>query len=133
VATNIGIHFFDMLIWLFGPVVHNEVHLSDSRRTSGTLELQRARVKWFLSIERDDLPPEVRSAGRPTFRSITVDGQEIDFTSGFSELHTRVYEEALAGRGFRIDTVRPSVQLAHDIRHAELLGPRPDSHPFLRQ
>ena len=132
-VTNIGIHFFDMLTWLFGPVEQNELHLADPLSSSGTLELERARVKWFLSIDRSFLPTEVSAAGRTTHRSITIDGEEIDFTGGFTDLHTRVYEEALAGRGFGIDVARPSVQLTHDIRHAEPTGVCAESHPFLHQ
>lgn len=132
-ATNIGIHFFDMLIWLFGSVEQSELHFADPLNTSGALELQRARVKWFLSIDRNCLPPEAVSAGQTTYRSITIDGEEVDFSGGFTGLHTRVYEEALAGRGFGIDTVRPSIRLAHDIRHAVPTGVCAESHPFLRR
>lgn len=130
-ATNIGIHFFDMLIWFFGPVQRNELHFSDPYKTGGVLELERARVKWFLSIDRNDLPPETTAKNKTTFRSITIDGKEVEFSEGFVDLHTRVYEEVLAGRGFGVDTVRPSIQLAHDIRHAVPTGVCPDSHPFL--
>ena len=105
-----------MLLWLFGPVEFSEVHEATPLRTGGYLELQNARVRWFLSVDRDDLPEPVRAGGKPTFRSIAVDGQEIEFSENFTDLHTRVYEEVLAGRGFGIDVVRPSIQLAHDIR-----------------
>lgn len=132
-ATNIGIHFFDLLIWLFGPVEHSEVHLATPQCTGGALELQKASVRWFLSVDRDDLPPEAVAAAKTTFRSITVDGKEIEFSEGFTDLHTRVYEEILAGRGFGVSDVRPSIQLAHDIRHATPTGVRRDSHPFLRR
>ena len=132
-ATNIGIHFFDVLIWLFGSVEQSELHLADPLNASGALELQRARVKWFLSIDRNCLPPEAVSAGQTTYRSITIDGEEMDFSGGFTELHTRVYEEALVGRGFGIDTVRPSIRLAHDIRHAVPTGVCAESHPFLHR
>jgi UDP-N-acetyl-2-amino-2-deoxyglucuronate dehydrogenase len=132
-ATNIGIHFFDLLIWLFGPVEHSEVHLATPKCTGGAIELQRARVKWFLSVDRDDLPQHVQATGKTTFRSITVDGEEIEFSDGFTDLHTRVYEEILAGRGFGVDDVRPSIQLAHDIRHAIPTGVRAESHPFLHR
>jgi UDP-N-acetyl-2-amino-2-deoxyglucuronate dehydrogenase len=117
-VTNIGIHFFDMLLWVFGDVIHNEVHVSEPTRTSGYLELKHAKVRWKLSINRDDLPAECLKQGQPTFRSITVDGEDVEFSEGFTDLHTRVYEEILAGRGFGIDDARPSIQLVHDIRRA---------------
>lgn len=132
-ATNIGIHFFDMLIWLFGRVEQSELHFSNSMNVSGVLELQRARVKWFLSTDRSCLPADVVAAGGTTYRSITIDGEEIEFTGGFTELHTRVYEEALAGRGFGLADTRPSIQLAYDIRHAVPTGVCAESHPFLRR
>src|SRR5215470_5608783 len=115
-VTNIGIHFFDLLIWLFGDVVGCEVHVRDPRRLSGYLELERARVRWFLSSDARDLPFAPQPGVKTTFRSITVDGQEIEFSDGFNDLHTRVYQEALAGRGFRIPDARPSIELSHRIR-----------------
>jgi len=132
-ATNIGIHFFDLLIWLFGPVEYSEVHLATPQCAGGELELQKARVRWFLSVDRDDLPPQAVAAAKTTFRSIAIDGKEIEFSEGFTDLHTRVYEEILAGRGFGVSDVRPSIQLAHDIRHALPTGVRRDSHPFLQR
>jgi UDP-N-acetyl-2-amino-2-deoxyglucuronate dehydrogenase len=130
-ATNIGIHFFDMLVWLFGPVEHSEVHVAEPKRTGGYLELERARVKWFLSVDHHDLPEQTEAARKTTFRSITVDDKEVEFSDGFTDLHTRIYEEVLAGRGFGIEAARPSIQLAHDIRHAVPTGVTADSHPFL--
>jgi len=115
-ATNIGIHFFDMLIWLFGAPVRACVHARDDWRTGGTLELARADVNWFMSADPADLPPEAKAGKKPTFRSITVDGQEVEFSEGFTELHTRSYEEILAGRGFGITDARPSIELAHRVR-----------------
>ncbi len=131
-ATNIGIHFFDMLLWLFGPVAFSEVHEATPLRCAGRLELQNARVQWFLSVDRNDLPEPVRAGNKATFRSIAVDDQEVEFSENFTDLHTRVYEEVLAGRGFGIDVVRPSIQLAHDIRHAAATGIPRDGHPFLQ-
>lgn len=130
-ATNIGIHFFDLLMWLFGPAAETRVHYADSRRISGFLELERARVRWFLSVERDDLPESARKANKTTFRSITVDGQEVEFSEGFTDLHTRVYEHTLAGNGFGIDDARPSIELTHRIRQAGLTAPDDLAHPFL--
>jgi UDP-N-acetyl-2-amino-2-deoxyglucuronate dehydrogenase len=115
-ATNIGIHFFDLLIWLFGPVVDCQVHERDDRRTSGSLGLERADVRWFLSADSADLPFTAQPGGRSTFRSIAVDGKEIEFSEGFTDLHTRSYEEILAGRGFGIDDARASIELARRIR-----------------
>lgn len=131
-ATNIGIHFFDLLIWLFGPVEESDVHFATQKCTGGHIELERARVKWFLSVDHNDLPQQAVAARKTTFRSITVDGKEIEFSDGFTDLHTRVYEEILAGRGFGVDDVRPSIQLAHDIRQATPSGVRAESHPFLQ-
>jgi UDP-N-acetyl-2-amino-2-deoxyglucuronate dehydrogenase len=123
-ATNIGIHFFDMLIWLFGPVQRVGVHVRDEWRTSGTLELGRADVTWSMSADPNDLPFEAVAGKKTTFRSITVDGEEVEFSEGFTELHTRSYEEILAGRGFRIDDARPSIELAHLVRE-QPLSPKP--------
>lgn len=130
-ATNIGIHFFDLLIWLFGSVQRYEVHAASARKTGGFLELERARVNWFLSIDRDDLPQEILAGGKSTYRSITVDDREIEFSEGFTDLHTLVYKAILEGKGHGISDVRPSIQLAHDIRHANATGLTADSHPFL--
>jgi UDP-N-acetyl-2-amino-2-deoxyglucuronate dehydrogenase len=124
VATNIGIHFFDLLIWLFGSVEESHVYLSQSNRMGGEIELNRASVRWFLSTDRNDLPESALGTTRTTHRSITVDGEEIEFTDGFTDLHTRVYEEVLAGRGFGIADARPSVELAARIRTAPVTAPR---------
>jgi UDP-N-acetyl-2-amino-2-deoxyglucuronate dehydrogenase len=119
-VTNIGIHFFDLLIWLFGPVVACRLHQRDPERMAGFLELERARVQWLLSTRLADLPFAPEPGVKTTFRSITVDGTEVEFSEGFNDLHTRVYEEVLAGRGFRIPDARPSVDLTHRIRRAEV-------------
>jgi UDP-N-acetyl-2-amino-2-deoxyglucuronate dehydrogenase len=131
IATNIGIHFFDLLLWLFGATRREEVALSEPTRASGFLELERADVLWFLSINRSDLPFEASPGQKATFRSITIDGEEVEFTEGFADLHTRVYEEALAGRGFGIDAARPSVELAYRIRNAKASASPAARHPFL--
>ncbi|MDZ4724304.1 MAG: Gfo/Idh/MocA family oxidoreductase [candidate division Zixibacteria bacterium] len=130
-ATNIGIHFFDLLIWLFGPVQHSEVHYSSSTKTGGFIELQNARVRWFLSIDRQDLPLEIVAKDQPTFRSIIIDGAELEFSEGFTDLHTEVYRETVEGRGFGLDDARPSVTLAHDIREAASIGLNNNAHPTL--
>lgn len=130
-STNIGIHFFDLLVWLFGDVVRSETHLRDAKREAGFLELERARVRWFLSTDFADLPFSGEPGARTTFRSITIDGEEVEFTEGFTDLHTRVYEEVLAGRGFGLDVARPSVELAHRIRTSEVSAPGALAHPQL--
>jgi UDP-N-acetyl-2-amino-2-deoxyglucuronate dehydrogenase len=119
-ATNIGIHFFDMLIWLFGAEVRSCVHTRDEWRTADNLELERADLAWFMSADPADLPFEATAGKKTTFRSITVDGQEVEFSEGFTELHTRSYEEILAGRGSGIDDARPSIELAHRVRDVPL-------------
>jgi UDP-N-acetyl-2-amino-2-deoxyglucuronate dehydrogenase len=124
VVTNIGIHFFDLLLWLFGGVQSSGVHLRESKRAAGTLALERADVRWFLSAEPSDLPFPAAPGVRTTFRSMTVDGEQIEFSDGFTDLHTRVYEGVLAGRGFGIDDARPSIELTHQIRHASITDPQ---------
>ena len=131
IAANIGIHFFDMLIWLFGPVQRCEVHLRDSLRMSGFLELESARVRWFLSVDAADLPFPVQPGKRSTFRSIQVNGAEIEFTEGFTDLHTQVYREVLSGRGLRLSDARPSIELVHAIRTAPTQRPGDRVHPML--
>ncbi len=131
IATNIGIHFFDMLIWLFGDVQTNDVYLLDKKRASGFIELQNANVRWFLSIDKNDLPAEEINNGKPTFRSIIVDGEEIKFSEGFTDLHTRVYEETLSGNGFGIEDARPSINLVHDIRQKKITENKDKFHPYL--
>ncbi len=128
VVTNIGIHFFDLLMWLFGPVQNSRVHVREPERVGGFLELANADVQWFLSIDAEDLPADLQE-GRRTYRSITVDGEEIEFSGGFTDLHTRVYEETLAGRGFGIDDARPSIELVYGIRQARVAAPTGQTHP----
>jgi len=132
IATNIGIHFFDLLLWFFGPAADIKVYHSDDQRMSGFIELENAKVNWFLSINHDDLPEAVKQRGKTTFRSITIDGQEVEFSEGFTDLHTRVYEETLAGRGFRIADARPSIELTHRIRTSPISSMDNQVHPFLR-
>jgi UDP-N-acetyl-2-amino-2-deoxyglucuronate dehydrogenase len=133
IGTNIGIHFFDMLAWIFGPLQGMEVHLAEERRAAGYIELAKARVRWYLSISRNDLPAAVAAAGKSTFRSVMVDGHEVEFSEGFTDLHTRVYEEILAGRGFGIEEARTSVEIAHQIRHARaVMGDPVRVHPMVR-
>jgi len=133
VATNIGIHFFDLLLWLFGPAGDVKLYYADDKRMSGYVELERARVRWFLSVDVNDLPEAAAANGKKTFRSITVDGQEIEFSEGFTDLHTRVYEETLAGNGFGIRDARPSIELTHRIRTSPVSALDSLAHPFLRK
>ncbi|MBV6487307.1 MAG: UDP-N-acetyl-2-amino-2-deoxy-D-glucuronate oxidase [Pseudorhodoplanes sp.] len=115
VATNIGVHFFDMLVFIFGAVRENVLHLRTSSRSAGYLELERARVRWFLSVDRSDLPPSCKP-GQTTWRSITMDGEEIEFSEGFTDLHTESYREIMAGRGYTISDVRPSIEIVSTLR-----------------
>jgi UDP-N-acetyl-2-amino-2-deoxyglucuronate dehydrogenase len=129
IATNIGIHFFDMLTWLFGQPQHVELHVRKQNRMAGFLDLPGAEVEWFLSLNKQDLPVPV-GQGLRTHRSITVDGEEIEFSGGFTDLHTRVYEETLAGNGFGIEDARPSIELVHKLRTMELTeNPEGILHP----
>jgi UDP-N-acetyl-2-amino-2-deoxyglucuronate dehydrogenase len=129
IVTNIGIHFFDLITWLFGPVQRSVVHLREPQRAAGVLELERADVQWFLSTDSSDLPFTPEPGVKTTYRSITVDGDEIEFSEGFADLHTRVYEETLAGRGFGIAEARPSVELTSRIRAAAVEPVTADAHP----
>jgi len=130
VATNIGIHFFDLLIWVFGGVDQSEVHVRETERIGGYMELQNADVQWYLSLKKDDLPSEVPD-GQSTYRSITVDGEKIEFSGRFSDLHTKVYERTLAGDGFGIADARPAIELVHNIRNQTVQTPTTEHHPFV--
>ncbi len=133
VATNIGIHFFDMLGWIFGETKRNIVHVSEPNKAAGYLELEKARVRWFLSLDYNDLPGFVKSSGKRTYRSITVDGEEFEFSEGFADLHTETYREILAGRGFGLIDARQSVITAYTIRNSKPAGLTGDFHPFLKK
>jgi UDP-N-acetyl-2-amino-2-deoxyglucuronate dehydrogenase len=118
VATNIGVHFFDMLMWIFGKPLLSEVHYRDERKVSGILELEHANVRWFLSLDKSDLPEQAIKEGKTTYRSIRINGEEVEFSGGFTDLHTVVYRDILDGRGYGLNDVRPSIELVHQIRHA---------------
>ncbi len=122
IAMNIGVHLFDLLLWLFGPVRAVEVSERGPTRQAGTLELERARVRWLLSVDFADLGDDPSPGRAATRRVLSVDGEEVDLSSGFEDLHTRVYAETLAGRGFGIEDARPSIELVHRLRHAEVTG-----------
>ncbi len=117
IATNIGIHFFDMLLWIFGDVKSLEVHQHTHDIAAGRLELEKANVNWFLSINADTLPQEAKLAGKRTFRSLTIDGKEFEFSEGFTELHTKSYEEVLKGNGFPVTETLRSIELVNEIRN----------------
>jgi len=132
VTTNIGVHFFDMLAFVFGKVKHTEVHVLQHNKAAGLLELERARVRWFLSIDSNDIPPERRAQGQSTFRSILMEGENFEFSGGFTDLHTVSYREILAGRGFRIQEGRQSIETVYNIRNSEPIGLKGDYHPILK-
>ncbi len=117
IVTNIGIHFFDMLVWVFGPVGEMKIEKYEADHASGYLELSNARVKWFLSINEDHLPESVKQAGKRTYRSLKMDGTEIEFSDGFTDLHTTSYQHILSGKGFGLADAKPSIDLVHKMRN----------------
>lgn len=131
VATNIGVHFFDMLIWIFGTVEHHEVHRSDEKGMAGFLSLKKANVRWFLSVDRQDLPEAGHEAQKPTYRSMTVNGEEFEFSEGFTDLHTVVYRDILEGRGYGLEDARASINLVYELRNAKTSPNSEYRHPFL--
>ncbi|WKZ71036.1 MAG: Gfo/Idh/MocA family oxidoreductase [Melioribacteraceae bacterium] len=134
VATNIGIHFFDLLMWFFGKPVHSEVHINQDDKMGGFIELPNANVKWFLSIDGNDLPKSAIDAKQRTYRSILIDDNEVEFTQGFTDLHTLIYQNVLNGSGFGIEHARPSIELVHNIRNAKVLvkSEKENLHPNLK-
>lgn len=130
IACNIGVHFFDMLHFIFGDLQENKAHLAEDTRAAGYLEYEHARVRWFLSIDINDVPEQIRAQGQRTFRSITVDGREIEFSGGFTDLHTRSYEEIIAGRGFGLEENRVAIETVSHIRKAKL-ETGGDQHPMV--
>jgi UDP-N-acetyl-2-amino-2-deoxyglucuronate dehydrogenase len=133
IAANIGIHFFDMLIWIFGPVAGFKLFLKEPNKMSGFLELENANVHWYLAIDKQDLPPHIAAQGKPTYRSITVDGEEIEFSDGFTDLHTRMYEVILEGEGFGMEDARPAIELVNKIRTSPPSKKTDDIHPMLEK
>ena len=132
VATNIGVHFYDMLQWIFGPVKENIVHVMSHDRVAGYLGLERARVRYFLSINADNLPENAVQGEKRTYRTIMIDGQEFEFSEGFTELHTKSYQEILAGRGFRISEARNCIEIVSTIRNSTPIGLKGDYHPLAK-
>lgn len=133
VATNIGVHFFDMLAWVFGKRLDSTVHLHTTDAAAGFLRYERARVRWFLSINADHLPDEAAAAGKRTFRSIKIEGEELEFSDGFTDLHTASFADVLAGGGFGIEDARSSIEAVYDIRNAHPAGLTGDYHPLCRR
>jgi UDP-N-acetyl-2-amino-2-deoxyglucuronate dehydrogenase len=133
VAANIGVHFFDMLTWIFGPVEESIVHKYEPHKASGFLQLERARVRWYLSLDNDDIPEQARKKGSRTYRSITIGGEEIEFSEGFTDLHTSTYREILSNGGFGLEEVKPCIYLTHNIRNSTPIGLKGNYHPFLNK
>lgn len=131
IATNIGVHFFDMLTWIFGDVKENIVHLLLHNKASGFLHLEKARVRWLLSVDMNDLPDGVKTKGQRTFRSMILENKEFEFSDGFTDLHTLSYQEILKGNGFRLEEARKSIETVYTIRNAEPIGLKGDYHPML--
>ena len=132
IATNIGVHFYDMLSWIFGEVQENRVHLRAKDKSSGYLEFNNARVRWFLSINESDLPTHIKEKGQRTYRSITIDNEELEFSSGFTDLHTKSYEHILNGEGFGMQEAQKSIQIVHDIRNTSI-SKKGNLHPFCKK
>ena len=132
VATNIGVHFYDMLSWVFGKVCTNIVHISAHDRVAGFLEFERARVRYFLSINYDTIPEEIRKAGKRTYRLLTMQGEEVEFSDGFTELHTDSYKQIFAGEGFGLEDARSCIEIVHSIRHSSPIGLKGDYHPYAK-
>ena len=133
IATNIGIHFFDMLTYIFGDVEENIVHLKTEYANAGFLKLKHANVRWFLSVIYDYIPDSIKAKGQRTYRSITIDGEEIEFSGGFTDLHTRSYEEILKGNGFGLNDARKSIEIVSTIRHLSPVGAKGEYHPFTKK
>jgi len=132
IATNIGVHFYDMLTWIFGGVKNNTVNIHSTDRAAGYLELEKARVRWFLSINYDAIPEEIKAQGKRTYRSIKIEGEELEFSDGFTDLHTTSYEGILAGKGFRIGETKTAIEIVHDIRNATPVGLKGEYHPLAK-
>ena len=133
IATNIGVHFYDMLSWVFGELKRNDVHVQTHDRAAGYLEFERARVRWFLSINYDVLPEEIKIKGQRTYRSIIIEGEELEFSGGFTDLHTKVYQGVLDGDGYGLEDARTAIEIVHDIRNSKPIGLKGDYHSFAKK
>lgn len=133
IATNIGVHFFDMISWIFGKQISSLVHVNQPDCAAGFLQLENARVRWFLSINPEHLPIEQREKGQRTYRSIQIGGEEIEFSEGFTDLHTESYKQILDGKGFNISEAKNSIEMVHHIRNAKIALMENDYHPFCKK
>jgi UDP-N-acetyl-2-amino-2-deoxyglucuronate dehydrogenase len=133
VATNIGVHFFDMLTWIFGDVQKSVVHIAEENKSAGYLELKNARVRWFLSVDYNDVPNDFKAKNKRTFRSILIEGKEIEFSEGFSDLHTDTYRGIIDGRGYGLEEARQSIQTVYTIRNSHPEGLKGNFHPFCKK
>lgn len=133
IATNIGVHFFDMLSWIFGGVKQNTINIHEHDRASGFLELENARVRWYLSLNYEDVPDEIKAKGQRTYRSIRIEDEELEFSKGFTNLHTRSYEKIIAGNGFGIEETRKAIEIVHEIRSKTPTGLNGEYHPFAKK
>lgn len=133
IATNIGVHFFDMLTWIFGSVKNSVVHYSSNETAAGFLQLERANVRWILSINYDLVPDNIKAKGQRTYRCIMIEGNEIEFSEGFTDLHTEIYKNILNGKGFGLEDARTAIQTVYDIRNATPVGKLGDFHPLLQK
>lgn len=131
IATNIGVHFYDMLSWIFGDVQENIVHIHETDRAAGYLEFENARVRWFLSINAKYIPDEIAQKGQRTYRSITINGEELEFSGGFTDLHTMVYQDILDGRGYGLEDARTAIEIVHKIRTTSPVGKKGEHHQFI--
>jgi UDP-N-acetyl-2-amino-2-deoxyglucuronate dehydrogenase len=131
IATNIGVHFFDMLTWIFGSVRENKIHVLTPDRAAGYLHLEKAEIRWFLSLNYNDIPAEVKNKGKTTYRALVMDDHEIEFTEGFTDLHTVSYRHILDGKGFGLEDGKPAIEIVYLIRNAAPIGLKGDYHPLL--
>lgn len=132
VATNIGVHFFDMLTWIFGDVKENIVQVLKKDKAAGFLMMEKARVRWFLSLDYNDIPENLKKNGVRTYRSVLIDGEEIEFSSGFTDLHTVTYQEILQGRGFGLKDAKTSIDIVYAIRNSSPVGLKGEYHPLIK-
>jgi UDP-N-acetyl-2-amino-2-deoxyglucuronate dehydrogenase len=132
IATNIGVHFYDMLSWVFGDLKENIVHVHEGKRAGGYLEFEKARVRWFLSIDYEYLPQEIKDKGQRTYRSINVGGEEIELSGGFTDLHTQTYQQIIVGKGYGIEDTRTAIEIVHRIRNENPIGLKGYYHPLLK-
>ncbi len=133
VATNIGVHFFDMLQWIFGDVKENIVHISDNEKAAGYLMLEKARIRWFLSINYDFIPENIKQSGKRTYRAICVDGEDFEFSEGFTDLHTLAYKNIIDGKGFGLNDSKPSIETVYNIRNSSPIGLKGEYHPLCKE